>query len=204
MSMSLSRDSVSCTNFVGDCRWTVRSGADLQARPRRGTFSRSTSAPTLSISSAIGRRSLRRSAVGRPPTASPSIRTANVWERPLRAGNGAGACPRHDANPITISDETRKETGAWRGMFVWPHGIHVRQRSEILVDDARLESNATKPRSFPENPRRERRRQFSPETASLLMRSRQARVMGNPPEASPTEPMSSPRPSRATFTWPEP
>ncbi len=107
----------------------------------------------------------------------------SVWAVDRCSPGTTPGCVDSPGNPVHHFDESGNEIQSFgRGMFVWPHGIHVDRDGNVWVADARAEgdkgSAVTK---------------FSPE-GSVLMTLGNPGVSGDPPEAltDPTDVVTDP------------
>ena len=167
----------------------------MEPRPRRRILHRSTAAPILIASSAIGRScTLEERPWGGSNGVAIDRDGKSVWATDRCSPGTAPGCLGTKANPVHHFDESGKEIRSFGGgMFVWPHGIHVDRDGNVWVTDAR----AASPDELKKFPGEDKKGsvvvKFSPE-GKVLMTLGKPGVRGNPPEAltDPTDVVTDP------------
>jgi DNA-binding beta-propeller fold protein YncE len=107
----------------------------------------------------------------------------SVWAVDRCSPGTAPGCLGSTANPVHRFDESGREVRSFgRGMFVWPHGIHVDRDGNVWVTDARTPSPEELEKFPGERAKGSVVVKFSPEGKVLLTLGKPG-ARGNPPEA---------------------
>ena len=118
----------------------------------------------------------------------------SVWAVDRCSPGTSPGCLGSMGNPVHLFDESGQEVRSFgRGMFVWPHGIHVDRDGNVWVADARAPS-ADDLETFPgEGAKGSVVVKFSPD-GTVLMTLGRLGVRGNPPDAltDPTDVVTDP------------